>query len=573
LAYSSVAGTESGVVDHVVRLWDVEGQVLVKEWALNHRCRGLAFSGDGQILATSSAGDEGRIALWQVPDGELLASWPAPQDVAGNGTAFAITPDLNLAVHRGQGGKSIHVLCPRTGELRWRYVTGGDRFVTFALSADGRRLAASSGNVETFIRLWDAASGREVARLEGHRAYVIGLEFSPDGKMLTSAGADQTIRLWDVETGQCRATLRGHRNEVWRLAMLPDDKTLVSGGKDGSVCLWQTATAHTVAGAVRLPQEGINQWWFDGDGGGAMTLTPEGNVVQWREPDFQEPISSIDLGRALVAFQPRNRQGNELRWSSARSSDGHWLAVGSTNGVVDVWDLRQGRRSRQRKLSSGAVGVLGFLDGGRSLLLFRHEDLSLHEWNLGLEAKNRLYDCRLPADLTAWAIAPDGSRGLALGFDGKGVLLSQRNHRIREIELDVRQVEDAAFSPDGRRFAVASSMGIVKLWDAATVQEIAALGGFVLGVHSVTFSPDGRRLAAASGGQQSIKLWDVESQQELLTLESQANIFRPTAFSPDGDVLGSMATVGGLLHLWRAPSWAEIEASELRARRSVPRQP
>jgi eukaryotic-like serine/threonine-protein kinase len=564
LAYSMESASETGAAKYLVRLWDVEARASVAELVLNRRCRGLAFSGDGQTLVTCSAGSEGQIALWDVATGRLRVAHSAPQDDAGNGTAFAVAPDLRLAAYRGEGGKTLKVIHPRTGEPRWSFITSGDHLVTFALSADGTRLATSSGNVETFIRLWDAASGQELGRLEGHRAYVIGLQFWPDGRTLGSASADQTLRLWDVETRESRTTLRGNRSEVWRLALLPDGDTLVSGAKDGSVQLWDAATSGSDLEPIRLPGKAYERWWFDGDGRGLTVLAAAGRVTRWPGPDFREPGPSIDLGRSLVAFYARGRQRTDPVILCAPSLDGDRLALGSTNGVVEVWDLPRGRLAHQLTVSTGAVSALAFLDREKSLLLFNHEDRSVHERDVSSGRVIRSYARPLPADFSAWAITPDRRRGLALGFDGKGVLLNLAKGVARDVELDVRQVQDAAISPDGRRFAVASGKGVAKVWDIVTGEELAALGGFLMGVHSVAFSPDGRRLAAAGGARETLRLWDLESQQELLTLETQSSSFHPTAFAPDGDVLGSMTRLGGVLHLWRAPSWDEIEASESR---------
>jgi WD40 repeat protein len=140
------------------------------------------------------------------------------------------------------------------------------------------------------------------------------------------------------------------------------------------------------------------------------------------------------------------------------------------------------------------------------------------------------------------------------------------NGRTRAGNLEVKESSVATFSADGKLLAAASGQGFGRLWDAASLQLLADLGGFLQGVHSVAFSPDGQRLVTGSDGKEAIKLWDVESYEELLTLEGQGSMFNPTAFSPDGNVLGSMNsyrdTRRSVLHLWSAPSWAEIEAAE-----------
>ncbi len=59
-------------------------------------------------------------------------------------------------------------------------------------------------------RLWDAASGAELHRLEGHTEYVNGAAFSPDGQTVVTAGSDRTARLWDAATGAELRRIEGH---------------------------------------------------------------------------------------------------------------------------------------------------------------------------------------------------------------------------------------------------------------------------------------------------------------------------------------------------------------------------
>ena len=551
LAFTSGVRSANSEWHYTLHLWNTAARQMLAEIPLDgDNCNGVAFSTDGQTLATSiTSGLKNQITLWSVPARNKLASHPTTAASSGDmSTSFATTPDLGLAAY-GTVENHIQVMDLRAGRELWNAPTQSGIIMALAFSPDGKILASAEGFNESDIRLWDVVTGKEIGRLEGHGAWVNSLVFWPDGKTLASSSADQTIRVWDVASRTCLEVLRGHQFGVWRLALLPDGKTLVSGCKDGTVCLWDTSIQHQRKPRIIIP-ENVASWCFATDSQSVLTFGMQGHLTRWTGASFQrsEPILDLGTNYDLIFYV-----------YGVFSRDGSFLATGSANGIIRVWDLAHRTLLRQITNTTDIIEPVRFLADGNKLLTGSKIGYEFHEWDLTTGRELQSWPAMVGLD----GFANSRAENFFVEFvkSGRMRFRDLTTGQFTETNLDFHGVYAAAVSPTGRSFAVASTYGYARAWDTASWREEATLNGFLNGVNSVAFSPDGQRLAAGSGKQQALSLWDTVSWQNVLTLEGQGAGFNKTAFSPDGNAIGSL-NVDGNLHIWRAPSWAEIDTAE-----------
>ena len=105
-----------------------------------------------------------------------------------------------------------------------------------AFDAAGRRVITSSH--DDTVRVWDVASGREIARLEGVGSEPLCAIFAPDEERVLTGHRDGRIRIWDLDDQKMIAELIGHSEYVYSLARSPDGETVISGSGDCTVRIW-----------------------------------------------------------------------------------------------------------------------------------------------------------------------------------------------------------------------------------------------------------------------------------------------------------------------------------------------
>lgn len=528
--------------DQTARLWEAAtGRLLRTLSGHSGRVNQIAFSPDGRFVVTAS--DDQTAKVWDTSSGQSVATRAAPD--AGQPVhrarlyRAAFSPDGKRIVTASEDGTAR--ICDAGTGICSIKLTHAAAVFSAVFSPDGRYVVTASGDhraaiwaVDTEQKQHDLMVSAEAtgmaAYCEGHTNAVNTAVFSPDGAYVVTASDDGTARLWDAHTGKSVAKPFGLTEPRSGAYFSPNGMVIITTGFK-QAHLWKTPI-EPKGYYGSLASGYVSKVSYSPNGRYILTASWDGKARVW-DTRTKAGIREIDVQSAVndAAFSP----------------DGGRIVTASDDGVARVWDAAPQNKSLELVGHKARVNTAAFSPDG-AYVVTASEDGTARLW----DASTGQFLHSLSGDagiLRSAVFSPDGTAVATTGLDHIVTLWSSTTRQpVCKLKGHTSTVNSVSFSPDGKYLVSAGDDFFVRVWDVNSCKVYRTLKHDKW-VSSATFNYNGSLIALTSLnlGEKSWSLgvWEPENNIQTV-LSSSLSSADGAALSPDGRYITAIDRWGQL---------------------------
>ncbi len=512
-----------------IKLWDTKtGAVLMRFPNHTRRINDVVLSPDGMHIAACS--DDMTVTIWRIeadpgnngadtPTGTLLHQLKSHSDIV---QSLAFSPDGNvLASGGGSWDRTVRLWNVQQGTLVRNLVGLGGSVRALAFSPDGKRLATGGG--DHIARIWDLDTGQLMGELQGHTSYIVAIAFSSDGKQLLTGGVHRTAKLWNIEgiapnesesvnTRRLLETYFGHTQSVHAVGFARFGTQVLTASADGTIAFWNTSDGEQelilTGHAAGHGGYGVHALSVDSDGVHVMTGGEDGTAKLWEiyQPSTDDS-SELQDEEFILATLKRTLTGHDAPVQGV-AIQGNIMVTGGADHNLKVWDPERSLAGKTLELegTSGSIRSIALAADGNRVLTGCYDNVA-RLWSIDDEGVIKTYRGHT-GPVWAVALSPTGGAALTGSEDQTAMYWTAGGSEPKFILTGhAGAVQAVAVSKNGKMLLTGSYDGTAKLWDAETGLILRNYVGHSGPIWSVAFSPDGKTILTGSHDQ-TARLWE-----------------------------------------------------------------
>jgi WD40 repeat protein len=192
------------------------------------RIYNMAYDPTGRYLAVAT--DKLVVKIWDLKLNKVECSINAffPCEFTKDGKSIiAMTNQINLGQFDVISGEKIR-----------SFDTGYELIQTVSVSDDGTKLTGAG--FQNKVKVWDIASAKMLAEMEGHGGGILALDFHPTRPWVVSGSLDQTARVWDYESKKEIKKFEEQTISIHDVKFSPNGEQLATASWDKTIYLRNT---------------------------------------------------------------------------------------------------------------------------------------------------------------------------------------------------------------------------------------------------------------------------------------------------------------------------------------------
>jgi WD40 repeat protein len=313
--------------------------------------------------------------------------------------SVASNPDNDDIVCTGGGDDVAFVWNTKTGEVIWELPKHDDSVVSVAFSFDGKYIASAS--MDGLINVCCMYDGSLKSSLYGSE--IIWIKWHQISYLIIAGCSDGNIWVWNAENGENLSVLSHSNVSIVAGGFSLDGKRIVSASEDGSLCLFNSNT----------------QIWKTSFPSSITSIDFNESLILCGYEDGCSKLFQLETGKLLGQLKSESEASVESVCMLGNS----FAAIGSSDGVINVWDMNNFSIRLSCKHEDSIVSLRKLSPKNFNLFSSISVDLTVRVWDARNGECLKLYrGCRdTPLDI---AVSKEGKQLIVCGDDRTALVFS-----------------------------------------------------------------------------------------------------------------------------------------------------